>query len=158
MLHLMHQIPRLIALSAVACLASACGAAPTVEAGTGAVAFAPIMSNSTLPIVCGPQGGQHIWTAVRAQHLGPDHVNVMVQITSSQTGAEICTRSFNDVSLASVAGWGEFAGITCFITDSAAVQGLQLSLVGTVTDKDGHATTSAPISFDATGPTHPCGT
>jgi len=55
----------LLPLLLVACLE------PTLEVGTGVDAFTPLHDGDDLPLVAGPQGGHHVWGALRATDVDP---------------------------------------------------------------------------------------
>jgi hypothetical protein len=131
-----------------------------VEVGTGNMSFQPIGEDSTVMIVCGPQGGQHIWTSIRAAGIDPSHAQISLSIgylTAPADGgsAVICGQSLNDVTLSAADGWQEFAGIICFIPHPAEVDGQTVVLTGTLTDSTG-VTATATVRFKADGPGKSC--
>jgi hypothetical protein len=129
-------------LASIACGASG-GAVPApdagtsaleVEVGTGQFEFEPLVDDAPVDVVCGPQGGQHIWVSVRARNLDPAHASVSVRISLDASGQIVCGQQIDDVSLLPAAGWYEFTGIACFVTDPGLIEGRPVTLLGKVTE------------------------
>lgn len=126
-----------------------------VEVGTGALHFTPIEPGSEVGIVCGPQGGQHIWTSVRALHAAGESVSIAIAIRIDGTGETTCQRQLDDVPLVTTGDWGEYAGIICFVPSPDAIRGRIVTLEGTVTDGAGRSVSSS-VRFIPTGPPQDC--
>lgn len=108
--------------------------------GTGQFEFVPVAAGAPIEIVCGPQGGQHIWVSVRARNLSPDPVSIRVSIRLADSGQLVCGQQIDDTSLfAAAGGWGEFTGIACFVPEPALVSGRPVLLQGRVADAAGRA-------------------
>jgi hypothetical protein len=153
-------------LTGLACLVLGCFSCQaagkfTVEVGTGNLSFESITPNGTVEIVCGPQGGQHIWTSIRGQgNFDPSSVQIALNIRYANAPADggsatICGQSLDSVTLSSNGAWQEFAGLRCFIPRPADVDGQRVILEGTMTDSTG-ASVSAQVPFTPTGPGRSC--
>lgn len=140
----------------VTALLAGCGAAaPHAEVGVGTRTFEALPADGAVVVVCGPQGGQHIWTSVRSQGVGPDHTALLVEITDPATGERICGQELSDLLLESQGDWDAFSGLACFIPDPAKVDGRTLRLHGRVTDAAGH-TAEASRTVVPSGPGRNC--
>jgi hypothetical protein len=116
----------------------ACGACgPVVEVGGGVRAFVSFDDGQAVDVVCGPQGGQHVWTSVRAKGMRTDDVDVVLSLTDEATGEPVCRVELKDLLLADDDGWGSFTGVTCFVSEPAKVAGRTLVLYGSARDADG---------------------
>lgn len=58
-----------------------------VEVGTGEVGFAPLSAGDEVELVYGPQGGYHIWTAVRIRDVSVEQAQINVSARFEGTGA-----------------------------------------------------------------------
>jgi hypothetical protein len=116
-------------------LVTAC--APEVEVGGGVRAFAPFEDGQAVDVVCGPQGGQHIWTGVRAKGVGPEGVSMVISMTDAETAETVCHVELKDLLLVEDDGWFSFTGLACFVPDPAKVEGRTLRLEGSLVDADG---------------------
>jgi hypothetical protein len=83
-----------------------------VEIGTGQESFTPLADDDLVDVVTGPQGGQHIWTAVRVHGVPPDglRVNVSGIVTDDTT------------PLGPASGW---AGPWTTVGDAAELDGMR---------------------------------
>jgi hypothetical protein len=61
------------------------GGAPTVRAGTGQTGYTPLASGQVLQAEAGPQGGHHIWIAVRMKNL--KQAGTITKISAVQPGS-----------------------------------------------------------------------
>ena len=112
----------------------ACGTASEdvrAEVGTGSDTFVSILEGATIAVVCGPQGGQHIWTAIRTQGLDTQaaHVSLRIRFDDGSTPtAVVCGQQLDGVTLFQRDGWSEVAGVICYVPDPEAVHGKRLRL------------------------------
>jgi hypothetical protein len=147
---------------AAAVMAAGCGAeeegaaaypgSPEIVLGTGYFSFAPIVDQEAVSVVSGPQGGYHIWGAVRGRYLNPEEV--MLQFTLTLIESEELAQTIRVVvDLGSAEpppgsgeaapadagdGWGDSTGIRLFV-DPAEVAGRALRIEVEATDQDGRA-------------------
>jgi len=126
---------KMVLLGCLWLLGAAC--APVVEVGGGIRAFVPLDEGQTVDVVCGPQGGQHVWTGLRAKGLRADDVDVVLSMTDETTGAQVCRVELKHLVLADEDGWGSFTGVTCFVSEPEKVAGHTLVLFGSAIDADG---------------------
>lgn len=57
------------------------GTVPLVELGTGTNHFVPLEAGAVLPIIAGPQGGHHLWAALRVYPpLAPDGLSIRLRV------------------------------------------------------------------------------
>ncbi len=68
--------------------------APSVEIGTGATDFAPLREGQTLSPEKGPQGGHHLWIAVRMKNLRQRGTSVTITGEQPGTGLKVPPTSF----------------------------------------------------------------
>jgi hypothetical protein len=128
---------------------SACGTGiAEVVVGKGENDFAPIASGETLAVDCGPQGGNHVWMALRMKSLR--QVGTVTTISAMQP-ASAGGKSVTPTAFA--ASWGPADGGGCeldglrFQLDvaGAAIQdflGKPLDITVNTRDKAGHDITS----------------
>lgn len=128
----------LFAVAAVAAVAACGPPGPVVlEVGTGGSEFEPVAPGGQVEIVCGPQGGQHVWMSLRARHLDGDRASILLQLVHPDRDEPECGQVRSDVVLASRDGWHEYAGSLCFIVKPAALDGKRLTLQARITDAAG---------------------
>jgi hypothetical protein len=110
----------------------------TVELGTGATEFTPVTDGEMVDLVLGPQGGYHIWTAVRVHDPAIDRALVNVTATFEDdgqfAGAPIGILVPLDLS---PEGTRCYAGLTSFIDSPAAASGRRVVLSLTVMTNTG---------------------
>jgi len=73
----------------VACGGTPIEGPPSIEVGTGQFDFEPVKEGQEVPIVRGPQGGDHVWLAVRIRNLDPRQLRIDSQLyepESMETG------------------------------------------------------------------------
>jgi hypothetical protein len=116
-------------------VAAACG--PVVEVGGGIRTFAPLQDGQTVDVVCGPQGGQHVWTSIRTRGLRADGVDVVLSMTDEATGELVCRVELRDLLLTDDEGWDAFTGVTCFVSEPEKVAGRTLVMFGSAHDTGG---------------------
>jgi len=108
-----------------------------VEIGTGQFTFEH-PADGGVEIVCGPQGGQHVWVSIRAKNLDPRSTNLIIAMRPAAGGTAICGLNIREADLfpPEIAnGWVEYAGIRCTVQEPALVAGQQMRLEGSVTDR-----------------------
>jgi hypothetical protein len=71
------------------------GGAPTLQIGTGEKRFEPLRVDETLAAEPGPQGGHHLWIAVRTQNLLQSGSTTTISARRPDTGATVPPSSFN---------------------------------------------------------------
>ncbi|MFO0739612.1 MAG: hypothetical protein U0270_27185 [Labilithrix sp.] len=108
----------------------------TVELGTGDTAFEPLAEQGEVALVFGPQGGYHVWTAVRVRDasLLQGHVN----LRAAYKGGSLAGLPSSEAPrwMDAPDGFVEAAGLRAFISDSLA-SGTELSLRAEVVARDG---------------------
>ncbi|MCC7386443.1 MAG: hypothetical protein IT384_31685 [Deltaproteobacteria bacterium] len=144
----------------LALVAAACGEPepepePEMRLGTGEDRWVALEDGGSADLVCGPQGGQHVFVSVRARHLDPSRTTTRVRISRADDGALVCERRLEGVRLIAVEGWGEVTGIACFVVDPREVSGRAVVLDGEVVDTAGRSC-GASVRLVVRGPTAPC--
>lgn len=126
---------RVLAVGALLATAScAPGPPPTVEVGTGVLAFESVPDGADLPIICGSQGGQHIWTSVRAVGAGTRLRSLSIRIERPD-GTRVCGQNFPPIGLIPDGDAASLTGLICFIADPAAIDGQTLRLHAELEDE-----------------------
>jgi hypothetical protein len=151
-----------LSLLSLLLFASACEggeASPRAEVGTGYDTFTPVAPESLVTVVCGTQGGQHIWLSVRTQGLNAEsaHVTLRIRFDDGSLAADhyICGQQLENVTLQKQGDWAEFTGVICFIPDPPSIHGPRLRAEGIVRDRFDR-TASANVTFFANGPDSDC--
>jgi hypothetical protein len=70
------------------------GGAPVVEVGTGRTEYLPLVDGQTLAPERGPQGGHHLWMAVRMKNLRQSGTTVTLTAEQEGTGLRVPPTSF----------------------------------------------------------------
>jgi len=150
----------------VAAAGCAADSAPArLEVGTGSGTFQSVASGATVPIVCGPQGGQHVWMSLRAQNLEPGPVDFLLTLQPDEglrktlaldPGEPLCGQQRSGLSLPVRDGWAVYAGAVCYIANPEVVAGRTLTLTGSIKDATGRAV-RAQVSVVPVGPEAQCG-
>src|SRR5262245_19352029 len=83
---------RLHALVAMVVL-TACGGVPVVDVGTGFDLFIPIRDGDMVPLIHGPQGGYHVWGAVRAENVDRSELKLRYSLALEQDPRELSVRT-----------------------------------------------------------------
>jgi hypothetical protein len=128
---------------------SRCGSdtAAEVVVGKGESAFAPVVTGETLPVECGPQGGNHVWLALHMKTLR--QIGTVTTVSASQPGV-------GGAAVAATAypySWSPVDGGSCeliglrFQLDTGATRidtflGKPLDITVNAKDKSGHDVTS----------------
>lgn len=131
------------------------GGSMEVEVGTGQFEFVPIADGGLVDIVCGPQGGQHIWVSARARNFDPRAANLQVSIVRMDNGMVVCGQQLREVDFLPAMGFNEYTGIACFVPDPDVIRGQPVRLDGVVTDRAGRDG-GASAFFVPTGPATTC--
>ncbi|MEK6607742.1 MAG: hypothetical protein AABZ30_08795 [Myxococcota bacterium] len=126
--------------------ASDAGASPSDDAsggaslvvGTGEKTFVALDDVAGVPLIEGPQGGYHVWIALRAREIGP-RVAVAYGLRDAQSGEELAIEglSLPALDLADASGGArEFAGLRGFLSlfEAKAYVGRRVALWAIVTD------------------------
>jgi hypothetical protein len=120
-------------LPLVVCLLG-CGPPPpiTCEIGTGAAAFEPLTPGAPVDVILGPQGGHHLWTAVRVKgDPDLDRVQVVMDGTIEATGAPMGPGAIAPAALHPdplVPGARSTAGLTNFVDNPDALHGQTVTM------------------------------
>lgn len=113
------------------------GAVPLLEVGTGVNTFAALADGDDIGIIFGPQGGYHVWTALRARKdLAPTRVETRVSVRLE--GAELSQNGYR-LNLVDSGDHYEWYGLQALIPDPAVVDGKSVELRVDVTDAQGRA-------------------
>ncbi len=116
-----------------------------VEVGTGIVAFEPLLSEVTTPLVAGPQGGgrfegHHVWAALRLVDLEPQSLSTYSIRIFDAEGA-LAAEFVRDITSApfeqDAEGRWVLAGLAPRLTDCCQVAEQDFTLVGVVGFPDG---------------------
>jgi hypothetical protein len=67
---------------------------PVVVVGTGQTDFLPITDGQTVQAEKGPQGGHHIWIAMRAKNLGQSGSTTTIRAVQPETGVAVPPTAF----------------------------------------------------------------
>ena len=116
------------------------GAGPRIEVGTGTASFVALNDGDEVAIVKGPQGGYHIWGAIRSDGvLDPKGLEVHYFVLDGATGAEIQGDNAYRLTLVKNGPYDEWYGMIGFLGSSvpANVQGLPTVMKLTVKDSRG---------------------
>lgn len=108
---------------------------PLVELGTGADGFHPVADGDQLPLVMGPQGGYHIWAAVRVRApINPKNLTMNFRLILD--GAEVSNNTWKFTLSQNGSTWEWYAG-TEIVDDPMAVSGKEVEYRVEVVDVDG---------------------
>lgn len=108
----------------------------TVEVGTGAITFVPLAENDPVDLTYGPQGGFHIWTAVRIKNTTAPSVQVNLRaVLDDGTLAGPPSRAAGRLEV-QPDGTRVAAGLRNFIENSAEKRGRHITLKAEVVAAD----------------------
>jgi hypothetical protein len=118
------------------------GQPPRVVVGEGRTAYAALADGAVMPIEPGPQGGHHVWVALRTQGLGSR--GSIISITGQVAEIPASVGPFDTIfQLRPVAdGWCEVSGVRFQVDQQlpvTALDGRVMSLTARVSDKTGDA-------------------
>jgi hypothetical protein len=117
--------------------AGVCGSGPpTLEVGTGASAFIPLQDGDPVTIINGPQGGSHIWGALRTCGLDPANVTINYKVYVIDSATQLSSTQFL-IPLQADEGWWGTSGLTGFVWDASYVRNKQVLLIMEATDGNG---------------------
>jgi hypothetical protein len=131
------------------------GDGPVIQIGTGVLEFVPLEAGAEVRIVCGSQGGQHLWVALRSQGIARQQ-RLEVQMTALDDGAEICRAAADDVFATARDGWNEVAAMICLVPRPAEAVGRRVRVEATARDLIGNVA-RAETELVVAAPETPCG-
>jgi hypothetical protein len=114
---------------------------PRIEVGTGATRFDALpvtLPDGGIPsveIVFGPQGGYHIWGAIRAHEMAKD-VKVVYTLKDVESGELISTNDY-ELSLTPNGDALEWPGMLGLVPTPGAINGKLIEMGMEATDADG---------------------
>ena len=108
-----------------------------VEIGTGDTGFLPLTDGEDAFIVFGPQGGWHIWTAVRVRDESVVEAEINLSVRFAGDGTPAGKASSVATGLKLKDGARERAGMTNFLANALAVRGQRVVLRTEVIAADG---------------------
>jgi hypothetical protein len=117
--------------------------APTFELGTGERAFEPLVDGQRLAVAQGPQGGCHLWLAVRTDGFAERLFEIAYTLRDVATGTATGDASRLKVRLAPsvVPGRCEYVGYTAFLVRAGALVGRRVAIRVQVEDDLGRTAT-----------------
>ena len=127
--------------------------AAVLEVGTGKDNFVALHESDTIEIIHGPQGGWHLWGALRTKGLTPP-LTVDYSISVPETGNELSCTVY-DVDPLAVGSWSIWAGLIGFLPDPSLAAGKSVLLTMQVTDVKGVSLTSNARAVAGPVPTCP---
>lgn len=106
-----------------------------VELGTGASTFEALPEGADLQMVSGPQGGCHLWLALRGRNFGADRVTVDFDLWDLEAGERrVSSRQVVRLIPADEPGVCERAGIPVFLVRPWQIEDHRLRFEVTLTD------------------------
>ncbi len=110
-----------------------------VEVGTGESAFQPLEPGASVNIVAGPQGGFHIWMAVRTRPpVKPEGVELVYRVVDPDSRREISLNGMR-ARLEENGEWLELAGLLGLVPRPEDVSGRDVLLRMELRDADGRS-------------------
>lgn len=123
-----------------------------IELGTGQDQFLALKDGQTVDIVKGPQGGFHVWGALRAWKLDPKNLEIEYWIDLAAGGENIAHNKYR-LSLLPKGDYAEWFGMTLFILDPSKVDGKEVVIRFEAKDASGrlaqdsrHVTPHLPVT------------
>jgi hypothetical protein len=114
---------------------------PVAEVGTGYESFAALRDGDRVDIYQGPQGGYHVYAAVRTQFMRRDGVALSYSLAPMAPVAGVSTHELT-IDLADVGGGdGVAAGTRLVLEQPAAIAGQICALTVRALDRDGREAT-----------------
>jgi hypothetical protein len=110
-------------------------ATPVLEVGTGKDNFVTLRETDTIEIIHGPQGGWHLWGALRTKGLTPP-LTVDYAISLPETQTEL-SRTVYDVDPLAVGNWSIWAGLIGYLPEPSLAAEKSVLLTMQVTDANG---------------------
>jgi hypothetical protein len=118
---------------------SEAGAPLGVELGTGTTAFEPLASGTSVDVVHGPQGGDHVWTSVRIADGAVEHATVELSARFARSGELAGPPTRVAVTLTPDGSRRMACGLQTLIARPSAVKGESVILRADVRAEDGRA-------------------
>lgn len=113
-----------------------------VEIGQGTSEFSPLSPGGAVQMMKGPQGGYHVWLALRARSLHRVGSVTTVSIRLTSTGEELCTETVPWDFAPSGAGACDLPGIQCVVSygllGADALAGQEADVSAKVVDSTGN--------------------
>ncbi len=118
----------------------------SAELGLGFEAYAPVAEGAQTTLENGPQGGQHLWVAVKVQGFGAQPLDVEVRASDAFSGRTVAAGSryetrFNQLS-GEADGVCELHGIQLFLNSRVSRSAGLVDLVAVVSARDGRTATA----------------
>jgi hypothetical protein len=117
---------------------------PFVQIGTGTQSWAPLTDGQTLRIAMGPQGGYHLWGALRAGGLNPE--DTFIEFRLVRDGVRLAESGYRD-SLRAVETDGPFqywgVAVVVISGDPTTIADRPARLEVTLTPQHGEPVTDA---------------
>jgi hypothetical protein len=108
---------------------------PDLEVGTGTSAFEPLTDGQSVSIIFGPQGGYHVWAALRLKKsFAPERVEVHARLL--QGSAELSDNGYL-LNLVDAGDRYEWYGLQALVPDPAAIDGQPVTVRLEVKDQSG---------------------
>lgn len=123
--------------------AGAIDGGPSVEVGTGQNEFVALGVLDRIDIVLGPQGGYHVWGAVRVTGMNPSRIAVDLSVVLVGTPSETLSISPYRLTLLRVGSAYEWYGLLGFVPDPQRADGREVMLTMDVKDTAGRAGSDA---------------
>jgi hypothetical protein len=107
-----------------------------LELGTGINGFEALAEDQTVDIIFGPQGGYHIWAALRARRarVAPDRVEVHARLFKD--GAELSDNAYR-LNLYEAGEYYEWYALQALVPDPVAIDGQLVTIRLELLDTNG---------------------
>lgn len=117
------------------------GAKPEVVVGEGQADYLPLTDQQTVQVEAGPQGGHHVWIAVRMRNLHRSGSRTVITATCPATGQTVMPYDALFTYDPDEGGWCKLYGLRYQLdlggVDYTQMLGKELDLAVTVTDTSG---------------------
>ena len=111
-----------------ACGDERCGAQPEVIIGTGLTVFDALEDGDSLALEWGPQGGQHVWMALRLRDIYVENPEISLTLHAGETAVG---RGMGDwAQWEEVESYSEARGIRIYMIPHARPSGLEWADLG----------------------------
>jgi hypothetical protein len=113
---------------------------PLVEMGVGLETFEYFEDGDTLGLVCGNQGAQHVWTAIRGHNVDPAGTILDLSFVRDRDQMMVSQLFRVRVTLQPVAGqpYTQISGLTLIVPEPDQAIGEALTMRGIITTRDMH--------------------
>jgi hypothetical protein len=126
---------------------------PLLEIGTGRDGFVALHDGDELELIHGPQGGYHLWGAVRARNLAPAELTIDYAVTLDGPPATEVSKTPYKLTLVKRGAGYEWSGLIGYVPDPQAAYGRRVTLSMTATDTAGrHASDHRSVLVKAAPP------